>query len=156
MSEIPATPSPSTYRLIKRGSWQKKDSSRAVSVLGLRFSSSRATPSACAVSPRRASEPVLQSLVRTSRLKPCAKCACARIELQDWPRAARTSDEWPFSGQHGNASHRLPNAVDATAVLRNCNTCISDLPCAGLGTELQNQFVDLAQSSRADRMPFRL
>src|SRR5829696_3153511 len=67
----------------------------------------------------------------------------ARIELQDWPRAARTSDEWPFSGQHGNASHRLPNAVDATAVLRNCNTCISDLPCAGLGTELQNQFVDL-------------
>jgi hypothetical protein len=62
----------------------------------------------------------------------------------------------PSAAEHRYASHRLLNAVNAAAILGNCNACIGDLSRARLSTQLRNEFANLAQPRRADRMSFRL
>ena len=61
----------------------------------------------------------------------------------------------PSAAEQRYASHCLLNAVDAAAVLGDRNARIGDLPWTGLATQLRNQFANLAQPCRADRMSFR-
>jgi hypothetical protein len=46
------------------------------------------------------------------------------------------------------------DAVEAAAVFLNCDSCVFDLPMAGLAAQLGDKFVDLPEARRADRVAF--
>jgi hypothetical protein len=64
----------------------------------------------------------------------------------------------PFSlfAQDGDAGHRLFDAVQSAAVLRDRQPRAVDLAGTGLMAQLRDKFVDLCETGGADRMPFGL